>query len=46
MPIEIEKKYRLTKKQREAVLLSLPKIGAKREGEDLEVNTLYTGGNS
>lgn len=43
MPIEIEKKYRLTKKQREAVLLSLPKIGAKREGEDLEVNTLYTG---
>ena len=43
MPIEIEKKYRLTKKQREGVLLRLPKIGAKREGEDFEVNTLYSG---
>lgn len=44
MPIEIEKKYRLTKKQREEVLQRLPKIGAKRKGEDFEVNTLYTGG--
>lgn len=43
MPIEIEKKYRLTKKQRQEVLGRLPEIGAKREGEDLEVNTLYTG---
>ena len=43
MPIEIEKKYRLTSKQREEVLLRLPKIGANREGEDFEVNTLYTG---
>jgi adenylate cyclase class 2 len=43
MPIEIEKKFRLTKNQREAVLLRLPIIGAKREGEDFEVNTLYTG---
>lgn len=43
MPIEIEKKYRLTKQQREEVLLRLPKIGAKREGEDFEVNTLYAG---
>jgi adenylate cyclase, class 2 len=43
MPIEIEKKYRLTKKQREEVLSRLPAIGAKRKGEDFEVNTLYTG---
>jgi adenylate cyclase class 2 len=45
MPIEIEKKYRLTKKQREAVLRRLPKIGAKRKGEEFEVNTLYAGEN-
>lgn len=44
MPIEIEKKYRLTKKQRSEVLLSLPAIGAKRKGEEFEVNTLYAGG--
>lgn len=43
MGLEIEKKYRLTRKQREEVLLRLPKIGAKREGEEFEVNTLYTG---
>jgi len=43
MPIEIEKKYRLTKKQRQEVLDRLPAIGAKRKGEDFEVNTLYTG---
>lgn len=43
MPIEIEKKYRLSKKQREEVLLRLPQIGAKRKGEEFEVNTLYTG---
>ena len=43
MPIEIEKKYRLTKKQREEVLHRLPEIGAKRKGEDFEVNTLYAG---
>ena len=41
MPIEIEKKYRLTEKQREEVLRCLPKIGAKRKGEEFEVNTLY-----
>jgi adenylate cyclase, class 2 len=44
MPIEIEKKYRLTKKQREEVLRRLPSIGAKRNGEEFEVNTLYAGG--
>ncbi len=43
MPIEIEKKYRLSKKQREEVLLRLPEIGAKRKGEEFEVNTLYAG---
>ncbi len=43
MPIEIEKKYRLTRKQRAEVLQRLPKIGAKRKGEDFEVNTLYAG---
>lgn len=44
MSIEIEKKYRLTKKQREEVLQRLPEIGAKRQGEEFEVNTLYAGG--
>jgi adenylate cyclase class 2 len=43
MSIEIEKKYRLTKKQRDEVLHRLPAIGAKRKGQDFEVNTLYTG---
>ncbi|MFN2499418.1 MAG: class IV adenylate cyclase [Pyrinomonadaceae bacterium] len=43
MSIEIEKKYRLTPKQREEVRARLPEIGAKREGEEFEVNTLYTG---
>lgn len=41
MPIEIEKKYRLSKKQRDEVLRRLPKIGARRQGEEFEVNTLY-----
>jgi adenylate cyclase class 2 len=45
MPIEIEKKFRLTKKQREEVRSRLPAIGAKRKGAEFEVNTLYTGGN-
>ena len=44
MGLEIEKKYRLSKKQREDVLRGLPKIGAKRQREDFEVNTLYAGG--
>ena len=43
MSLEIEKKYRLSKKQREEVLQRLPKIGAKRKGEEFEVNTLYAG---
>jgi adenylate cyclase, class 2 len=43
MSIEIEKKYRLTAKQRDEVRARLPEIGAIREGEEFEVNTLYTG---
>jgi adenylate cyclase class 2 len=43
MPIEIEKKYRLTRKQREEVLRRLLGIGAKRRGEEFEVNTVYAG---
>lgn len=43
MSIEVEKKYRLTEKQREEVRARLSEIGAKCEGEEFEVNTLYTG---
>ena len=43
MPIEIEKKFRLSPKQREEILKRLPEIGAKRKSEDFEVNTLYAG---
>ena len=45
MPVEIEKKYRLTKKQREILLQRLPEIGARSKGEEFEENTLY-GGNA
>jgi len=43
MPTEIEKKYRLSKKQRAEVLQRLPKIGAERKREEFEENTLYAG---
>ena len=43
VPIEIEKKYRLTKKQREELLGRLPKIGATSHGEVFEENTLFGG---
>jgi adenylate cyclase class 2 len=43
MPIEIEKKYRLTPKQRDGVRKRLPMIGAKRAGEEFEENTLFAG---
>lgn len=43
MSIEIEKKYRLTAKQRDEILLRLPQIGAKRSGEEFEENTLFSG---
>ncbi|HEY7784222.1 MAG TPA: class IV adenylate cyclase [Pyrinomonadaceae bacterium] len=42
--IEIEKKYRLTKPQRAAILRRLAKIGARRRKEEFEENTLYSGG--
>lgn len=41
--IEVEKKFRLTKRQRDAVLKRLPEIGARLQGEDFEENTLYDG---
>ena len=41
--IEVEKKFRLTKRQRDAVLKRLPEIGASLEGEEFEENTLYDG---
>jgi adenylate cyclase class 2 len=43
MPIEIEKKYRITAKQRDEVLKRLSAIGAKRAGEEFEENTLFAG---
>jgi adenylate cyclase, class 2 len=43
MAIEIEKKYRLTKKQCEAVRRRLPEIGATLQRKEFEVNTLYGG---
>ena len=41
--IEVEKKFRLTKRQRDALLKRLPEIGASNEGEEFEENTLYSG---
>jgi adenylate cyclase, class 2 len=42
--IEIEKKFRLTKRQRDSVLKRLPEIGATLQSEEFEENTLYRGG--
>ena len=44
MPIEIEKKYRLTKKQREAIVRRLRKLGASPGELEFEENTIYRGG--
>ena len=44
MPIEIEKKYRLTKEQRGAVINRLEQIGDSSASEEFEENTLYSGG--
>ena len=41
--IEVEKKFRLTTHQRDAVLKRLPEVGAELEGEDFEENTLFSG---
>ena len=43
MPIEIEKKYRLTGRQRSQLLRKLEAVGATRESEEFEENTLYSG---
>ena len=43
MPIEIEKKYRLTKEQRTRVSQRLREISATRRNEVFEENTIYTG---
>ena len=44
MPIEIEKKYRLTRKQREQIVRRLRELKAKPNKEEFEENTLYGGG--
>ena len=44
MPVEIEKKYRLTKKQREAIMRRLQKLNASASEVEFEENTLYRGG--
>jgi len=41
--IEVEKKFRLTARQRDTLLKRLPEIGAQLEREDFEENTLYDG---
>lgn len=44
MGIEIEKKYRLTREQSEAVRLRLAEVGAVEQGgEEFEENTIYGG---
>ena len=44
MPLEIEKKYRLTKRQRDRIVRRLREIKARRFNEEFEENTLYRGG--
>lgn len=44
MAIEIEKKYRLDKKQRERVVIRLKEVGAVFAGEAFEENFLHKGG--
>jgi adenylate cyclase class 2 len=43
VPIEVEKKYRLTLKQKAEILARLPGAGAQRIGEEFEENTLFEG---
>src|SRR5574341_2084593 len=45
MPIEIEKKYRLTLEDRRAIEKSLRKLGSKPKPVEHEENTIYRGGN-
>jgi adenylate cyclase class 2 len=42
MPIEIEKKYRLTEQQRELITARLAALGADASESEFEVNTLYS----
>jgi adenylate cyclase class 2 len=44
MPIEIEKKYRLNKKQRDEIGRRLHELGARASELEFEENTLYRGG--
>ena len=44
MPIEIEKKYRLTKKRRQSIEQRLRELGASSRPVEFEENTLYAGG--
>ena len=44
MPVEIEKKYRLTKKQREVIGKRLLKLGVSPGEVEFEENTIYRGG--
>ena len=43
MPIEIEKKYRLSKEQRSQILRRLRELGATHQKEEFEENILYAG---
>ena len=44
MAVEIEKKYRLTREQKDILLNKLREIGAERRGgEEFEENTIYSG---
>jgi predicted adenylyl cyclase CyaB len=45
MPIEIEKKYRLTLGERRAIEKRLRELGYKPKQVDFEENTIYRGGN-
>jgi adenylate cyclase class 2 len=45
MPIETEKKYRLSNAEREIVLQRLIDAGAERKKEEFEENTIYTAPN-
>jgi adenylate cyclase class 2 len=44
MPIEIEKKYRLNKKQRQTIERRLLEVGAAKHELEFEENTIYGGG--
>lgn len=43
MPIEIEKKYRLTSAQKSQLVRRLGRLGALRQSAEFEENTLYSG---